>query len=1335
MKSSFPIIALGASAGGLEPLEVFFEYAKPDSEFAYVLIQHLAPNHKSLMDELLARHTSLPIRVIEHGMPVEKGVVFLNPPKKLIELIDGKFQLSEKEDRKLSFPISSFFKSLAEHHQELACAIVLSGTGSDGSEGIKFIKEKGGLVVAQDPDTAKFDGMPKNAINTGSVDKISSIEQMHQELETYFFNKKELKGQDLQSENSRSLITKILKNILDQIHVDFTGYKHTTVSRRIARRMSLLGSVAMNDYLSYLKKHPAEAYLLAKELLIGVTRFFRDEEAFEALKTQVIPQLVAANMDTKTLRVWVTACSTGEEAYSIAILIKDYLRKNRLQFDVSIFATDLDKEAIKLAANRVFPESISAEIPPEYLSTYFVTQQSGFTIAKEIREMIVFSSHNVIQDPPFNRIDLISCRNFLIYLNDIVQQQLFALFQYSLKSQGFLFLGSSESLGKSSEDFIEIDKKNRLFINKENKRFIQQIRASKSKNSMTLEQLDLPLKETTPGVTVRKNKWLQEIQHTLIQEYVPDSLVTDEHLNLLHTTGNANKWLTLPSGEISSNVLKMLPDSLAVPLEVVANKVIQTGDSIVLNNVEVTKNLKEHLGEHMTLSVHVRRIVLLDEEIHLFITFEVDKGNTTPLPSEQIDMSAASREKIGILERELRVNRETLQTTVEELESSNEELQASNEELQSSNEELESVNEELYTVNAEYQQKNLELSEANNDLNNLIQSTDIALLFLDSNLNIRKFTPAIKKLMNLMPHDIGRNISHFRGKVQFDNFLDHIEEVYSTSIPFQTQIKDNTDDEYLLKISPFRTPKSESKGIILVFIDITGSNRMRKALEFSDRSLDELNVKHRDQTEILELITNNLRDMVTVINTSGKIEFCSASVFDITGYTLEKMYDLNFFERIADKKHQERWHGMIDALRNRQNPGLIQFKFKTANGNDRWMESSVKGLDQSPSEGFKVLVTTRDIHQRMLDDIERQKLALIAEQTSNAVLITNTDELITFTNDAFVKMTGYSAEEALGKIPGRLLQGKESDPKTIKAMSEAVKKQEAFDVELINYSKFGNKYVVRIQAEPMYDEEIGFIGFFSIQTDITNQKDQFEQIHKLNQKIQEGYRKLEEINTALEEFAYVASHDLKTPIRNISGLLEIIRRKGDTLDENKKNNYFDVIFSSANELNQMIDNLLEYSRTGTLQEELAEVNISELMHEVLLQFESDLKKIDGTIALDLGVSQLMVYPILFKRLLTNLISNAIKYRGDNNLKIDISCKEVEDYVVFQVKDNGIGIPENQFENIFKIFKSLNPNKDSNGIGLSVCKKIVELHDGNIWVESNKSLGTSFYFEIRNLKKH
>lgn len=1326
MKSSFPVIGIGASAGGLEPLEVFFEQAALDTEFAYVIIQHLAPNHKSLMDDLLARHTSLPIHIIQDGMKIRPAHIYLNPPKSFVEISNGKFALSEKADRKLSFPISSFFQSLSAELQENAFAIVLSGTGSDGSDGIKFIKEKGGFVLVQDPDEAKFNGMPNNAINTGAVDKVCSIEHMHQEIDIFFKNKEHLEQNQQSVGSTKEIITKILKRTQLLIDVDFTGYKHTTVSRRIGRRMSLLNFITMEDYYHHLANNVAEANFLAKELLIGVTRFFRDEEAFETLKHKVIPQLVEQNKDSKTIRVWVPACSTGEEAYTIAILLKDHLRKNKLQFDVNIFATDLDREAIKFAGNRVFTDSISAEVPPEYFSTYFTAQRSGYSIAKEIREMIVFSTHNIIQDAPFNKIDLISCRNFLIYLNESIQQKLFSLFQYSLKSGAFLFLGSSETMGNADDEFVEVDKKHKIFSNKENKKFIQRPKLGLSRNRVE-NNLDIRLANFPNSQS--KHKVLTEIQQTLIQEYVPDSMIIDSQFNLLHTTGNTNRWLSLPSGELNANVFRMMPESLAMPIEVIAGKVLHDAKPVTLTDIPIPPQLIPFYGNEELLQIHIRSKKIDHNVNYLFLTFESKTAVKQEEAFEKINVREASNDRIQILERDLRVNRETLQTAIEELESSNEELQAANEELQSSNEELESVNEELYTVNSEYQEKNTELAHANDDLNNLIQSTEIAILFLDSQLNIRRYTPAIKKIMDLKPYDIGRNLSHFRAKVQVENFLEHVESVLDKLIPYETSVRDAKGKEYLLKISPFRTNQNAIDGVVLVFVDLTQSSNLRKEIQLSDNALSDLKSKHADQTEILELISENMNDMVLIIDQKGNIEYCTPSAATLTGYSYEKLLQMNLFNKIPNEIQVEKLKNAITGFLKNQQSGLIEFELERNNGINRWFEASLKPINKSKSGDYKILMTVRDVQERWLREQEYKRNSLIAEQTSSAVIITDRDGRISFTNKAFEKMTGYMEEEVLGKKPGDFLQGEQSDPDIKKIMSESIKNEKPFDVNIINYNRQGHKYIINIKAEPLFDERDNFMGFFAIQNDISRDQEQIEQIHNLNLKISIQNEKLAEANTALEEFAYIASHDLKTPVRNIKGLLQLIEKKGDSLTAEKREQYFKVVITSAAELNVMIDNLLVYSRTGKEQEIKQIIDVRTIMEEVVQQFDHDRIELGSKIELDFNVNQIPIYPILFKRLLTNLIGNAIKYRGSDPPEIKISCFQENEMIRFHIKDNGIGIPADQHENIFKIFKTLGQYADSNGIGLSVCKKIVELHGGEIGLQSIPGQGSTFHFTI------
>ncbi|MBO6532170.1 MAG: PAS domain-containing protein [Muricauda sp.] len=1326
------MVALGASAGGLEPLESFFESVPPDTDITFVVVQHLAPDHKSLMDELLARYTSMPIEIIQEGTIPRRGTIYLNPPRKTVLLRDNTFCLVDKTDRKLSFPISSFFSSLAENHKEYSCAIILSGTGSDGTNGIKEIKEQGGLVLVQDPQEAKFNGMPNSAIATGVVDKICPVNAMINEI-TLFFDSLTSLGRVVEGDtNQENELKKIVHMIQELTNIDFSGYKLSTIHRRVRRRLSSLGHHNMSDYLADLSGNPTEAQHMAQELLIGVTRFFRDEEAFMELREKAIPRLIAQSKESKRIRIWVPACSSGEEAYSVAILVKDCLKKQRLDYEVSIFATDLNADAIKLAANRVFPESIANDVPPEYLGNYFQAKQNGFVVSKEIREMVVFSVHNVVQHPPFNKIDMVSCRNFLIYITDTLQQHVFALFQYALRKDGILFLGTSESLGKSQDEFEELSKRHKIYVNKENKPFVPRSSASvplrKDVGTALPRNSNLSTERLSPANSKRT---IQEIQHLMIQEFAPDTLIVDADFNVLHSSGNAHRWLTVPVGEISANLFKMLPDGVKLPLEVVARQVLQKGKPMELAPVEVPENIRPFMQGAERIRILIKRKLMLDDSPILLIMFEIKERDAPLTQYETLDITTASKERIQILERELRINQESLQTTIEELESSNEELQSANEELQSSNEELESVNEELYTVNAEYQEKNLELSRAKDDLENLIHSTDVAMLFLDSELNIRRFTPAIKHILELLPHDIGRNISHFRGKIQLENFLAHIEEVIQEGIPFESRIEDIKGRKYLLKISPFQSKSKEPQGVVLVLVELTNILAEKKALELSERSLLDLRDHHKDQTELLGLISENLRDMICVLNEKGQIEYSTSSASEILELPLDKVYEANFLHFIVGKKEKANIAQIISANPDKVKSGLVSFRIKKPDGKKRWVEASFKTLTSKDSGTTRSLVTIRDVHHKKLNEIALQKMSLIAEQTNSAVIITDKKGRITYTNGAFEKMTGFSERDALGKTPGSLLQGEESDPETVKEMSKAIKAKKGFHVNIINYDKAGHKYVVNVKAEPLYDREDNFLGFFSIQNDITREQEYLDQVHRLNQTIKDQNTKLKEINNSLEDFAYIASHDLKAPVRNIKGMLELIERKGEDLGEERRRRYFEIIKEASDEMNRMIDSLLEYSRSGTVREEKAVIDLEETFRNIKRTFHLELERIGGHLDFEIEVDSIEVYPTLFNRLMTNLIGNAIKYRSDRLLKIKVTARKKGELITFAVADNGMGIEEKHFDEIFKIFKVIAPNKDSTGIGLSVCKKIVELHGGNILLESTPGIGTTFYVELPN----
>jgi two-component system CheB/CheR fusion protein len=695
-----------------------------------------------------------------------------------------------------------------------------------------------------------------------------------------------------------------------------------------------------------------------------------------------------------------------------------------------------------------------------------------------------------------------------------------------------------------------------------------------------------------------------------------------------------------------------------------------------------------------------------------------------------LDLDLASHEKIGMLERELKVNKENLQTTIEELESSNEELQASNEELQSSNEELESVNEELSTVNAEFQEKVEELSDANNDLNNLIQSTDIAILFLDSDFNIRKFTPAIKNILNLEPGDVGRHIEHFKSNIQIEKYTSEIKKVYHNLESYETTLFDRNERKYLMRISPFRTLKNEIRGVVISLIEITAFAQTKEDLKLSNKALEKINLQYESQLELFELITKNSNDLISLHNLSGEFEYVSPSVIEITEYKGNTIIGKHPYDIIKNEKYQNIWGAEFEKVIKGKQIGLFQLQIETKTSAVKWLEFRLKPIHNSGGKVTKVLATATDITNRIYFEEELQKLSLIAKQTKNSIIITDLEGKINYVNDSFLQLTEYEEDYVIGKKPGEFLQGDETNPKTIKIMRDAIEAKKGFEVDVLNYSKSGHKYWTNISCEPMIDKYGETIGFFSIQHEISQQKEYEEQIQSLNDLLKSRNNKLIELNKSLEEFAYVASHDLKEPARNIKSILELIIKKSDTSLDEKSKKYMQMAAGAGDKMNQMINSLLEYSRSGVLNEKIKLISIEEIMEEVKFSLQKLIKENNVKIKLQDKIGKFNAYPILFGRLFQNLIQNAIKYRSEKSPEIIINTTENELYYLFSIADNGIGISERDFERVFKIFQKVhNHDADSHGIGLAICKKIVETHLGEITVESQEGSGTTFHFSI------
>ncbi len=833
------VVGLGASAGGLEALQTFFANMPPDSGLAFVVIQHLSPDYKSLMVELLSKTTTMNVLRIEDGMALEPNCVYLIPPKKNVTLFHQKLLLADQEHgRGLNLPIDLFFRSMAEDLGERAVGIVLSGTGSDGTRGIRAIKESGGLVMAQDPDSAKFDGMPASVIATGLADYVLSPDKMPDQLIKFishpFLARTRPDGESLGMQEDA--LVKITAMLRKSTGVDFALYKPTTVVRRIERRMGIAQLQAMTDYLAYLHQSPSELTALYRDLLIGVTKFFRDTDAFDLIESKYIPALFDRKAKDPVIRLWSAGCATGEEAYSMAILCREEMNRRDINYDVKVFATDIDRSAIEVAGGGIYPASISGEISEERLKRFFVDKGGAYQVAREIREMVVFAPHNLLKDPPFTKIDLVSCRNMLIYLQPVLQQRVLSLFSFSLLEDGVLFLGGSETTGELATLYEPLDTKWKIF-----RRRIGMAPSLDSSISLAPSRERLLRSHFTPAASTRppENTLIETVQEQLISRFAPLCLLIDEGGDLLHTFGPLPDYLRLPIGRATLNVVKMLPKELGLALSTALHRCIKDREEVLYNNIRQVSPS----GTRM-LNLRVEPLPSGSGQQLRLLVFIEDTNVRPPVegaPPPDYDQQSDQRQRINDLEHELQMTRENLQATVEELETSNEELQAtneellaSNEELQSTNEELQSVNEELYTVNAEYQSKIGELTQLNNDIENLLVSSHVGTVFLDADLRIRKYTTAAALELNLLPHDVGRPIAD----------LGHtILKSIAPSIPIALhgratdQVVASTPDRWMLiRILPYQGNGNRIQGVVITLINITEMKLVQAALQKTEQA-------------------------------------------------------------------------------------------------------------------------------------------------------------------------------------------------------------------------------------------------------------------------------------------------------------------------------------------------------------------------------------------------------------------------------------------------------------------------------------------------------------------
>jgi len=855
------IACIGASAGGLDALERFFKACPSDSGMSFVVIQHLSPDHKSVMNNLLARHTEMPVIMVEDAMLIEANTVYLIPPGVTMHISFGHLHLTPKRPRGLTLPIDIFFSSLAEVYASRAIGIVLSGTGTDGTRGAQAINAAGGFLLAQDPESAKFDGMPRSVIATGLVDAVLAAEDLPARMIAHV---QQLPYAVIEPVSARTLLhadmpsSEVLAAILQLLHqvsgIDFADYKPATILRRIERRMQVCHTPHLHNYLDYLERDRSELLNLRREMLISVTSFFRDPLAFEALYQKVIIPLVTNVAAGSTLRVWTAGVASGEEAYTLAMLFLEAFEQQRRWPNLKIFATDVDQRCIEVASAGQYPESTALDLSLERLERFFVKKGDTFVVKNEVRQCIVFARHNLLFDPPFTKMDIVVCRNTLIYFKSAAQERVLRGLQYAVRDGGALLLGSSEALSGANDGMQVLDAKQKLY-------------ARKGASSLPYmdRKISAPLQRAMAEST-RKSRPERAMEGglaevgvaALLTRFAPPSMIVNEAHEVVHLYGDISTYFRLREGTASLEIPRLLPESLvpvasALLYKVARDKVLLTSDPVEVALVD---------GSRRNVCISVQPLKAMGSDSLALMSFHIEQKSAAETINP-VDVDAETIVRVQTLERELAASRESLQATIEELETSNEELQAtneelmaSNEELQSSNEELQSVNEEMSTVNAEFQERMQILNRANADLDSLARAVGVATVFVDSKLHITRFSPDALQLFKLRDSDVGRHLDDIQHVLEYGKLMDDLQHTLLTDRLTEREVQTRDGlKTYLMRILPYTVPSSSVRGAVASFVDVTSLHAAKR----------------------LQTVVDALPEHVAVVDLAGKIVMVNAA--------------------------------------------------------------------------------------------------------------------------------------------------------------------------------------------------------------------------------------------------------------------------------------------------------------------------------------------------------------------------------------------------------------------------------------------------------------------------
>ncbi|HYT62607.1 MAG TPA: chemotaxis protein CheB [Gemmatimonadales bacterium] len=1297
----FPVVCIGASAGGLEAFTQLLGALPTDTGMAFVLVSHLSPSHASHLAEILSRATRMPVTEVKDEPTVQPNCVYVIPPDSNMTIVQGSLKLIPRhkvEGR--HHPIDLFLESLALDQKHKSIAVILSGTGSDGTLGMDEIKAAGGITFAQD-ESAAYEGMPRSAMMAGTVDFRLSPADIARELGN--IARHSYVGTDGPPERivDGAQTAQILRLLHHDSGVDFTNYKAATLRRRIARRMALHKVETLDEYAEYLRDHPVELESLFQDILINVTSFFRDPETFELLKARVFPRIINEHSSSDAIRMWVVGCSTGEEAYSLAIVFSEFMEREGRTWPVQIFATDLNGPGIERARNGLYPKSIAERVSPERLRRYFYEVDGKFRVAKAIRDLCVFAKHNVLVDPPFSRMDVITCRNMLIYLEPVLQQHLMPTLHYALKSSGVLLLGGSESTGAFGDLFDPIDAKHRFYSRKPNASRLPPLLIDRA-------VLDRRRVSQALAADARRGEGAQrEADRILLARYTPPGILVTEDLEILQFHGDTGAYLTPLAGKASLNLVKMLREGLLSPIRGAIARAKKDGAAVRKNDVRLQGD-----GQPRSVDIEVVPVkgAAADRGGYLVLFHQ----RAVPAPrAPRASSTRASENELEQLKQELAATKDYLQSVIEQQEAANEELQSANEEVQSANEELQSINEEietskeemessneeLATVNEELQNRNAELGRSNNDLMNLLASVQMAIVMLGHDLRIRRFTPMAETMLNLIPTDVGRPLSDIKLNVDVADLDGILVSVLEDAQPFQRDVQDRAGHWYSLRVRPYRTAEKRIDGAVIALVDIDSIKTTAESLRLG--------------VERLRIMYDRAPVGIFETDLEGRFERVNDKFCELTGRTRDALLAL----RAEDITHPDDLAAQqedFERVRSGAAPSTRrEQRYVRESGDAVWVELHRFTVPDTQGRPAFAVGIAEDIAERKETETElRRREARFRTLMNSApalIWVTGT-EGIEYVNQAYLEFLGVESQEVLGNAWTYFMHPEDRDGWAA-AYAQAVSGLQPLEYQFRFRRGDGEYRWMMCVALPQFGPAGKFAGYAGTSFDITSLKSAEASLRTADER--------------KDEFIAMLAHELRNPLAPITNVVQMMRAQ--QLDAKTLSWAHEVLDRQLRNIGRMVNDLLDVSRIshGKIQLHPERVELTELVARAVDALRATIEAGEKEIAIELPTAPVVMVadPVRLEQVIGNLVHNAVKFTPQGgHISVRTTVNDGGTEVAISIRDDGDGIASDALPRVFERFVQGNTSLDRAqgglGIGLSLVRGLVELHGGTIEAKSD-----------------